>query len=397
MNIVEDFVRATEGLPSPEIHRRWIGISLVSAALSRRVWTELIDGADVVYGNMFVNLVGPPGVGKSFPMKPAKGLLEGSLPSKVALSAQKATPQGLVTDLARVFPDSPNIDRSYALWLTELMTFLNAEDAGHMANLADLWDNGKVWVALTKGDIRPDKDGHYREPESVFRPYVTILGGITPDMLQQSLSGAIGLGLSSRTIFAYSDEEIMPDYFTPRQGKNLLMEQLAQRDLPSVLQFKGRALFVPEAQQEFLTFLQSARESKGKTSAGMANYYARRGLHVAKLALVFAAARHPQRVRIEPEDLKLAAEALHQTEPAMARLLGASGSNQFLGAEETALRQLKAIGRSTLFEFEVRHALHNSIASHLIGVVLEEMIASKRLILKGGKTPSRQFGLGANA
>lgn len=392
MNAIDSFVTATSGVRSPELFRRWAGVSMISALLSRRVWTQLLDGEDPVYGNTFIALVGPPGGGKTVAMKPALRLLK-PYASNVALSPQRATAQGLVTRLSQVFPDSTMHDRSYALWLTELMTFLNEGDTGHLANLADLWDCHSDWTALIKKDIIDPEKG--KGPETIFRPYLCLLGGITPAMVQQALSQAQGLGLASRTIFVFSEEKMRPDYFRKRSAEKLGGLEF---DLDEILTMRGEITFHPAAQELFREWSEEGLAPKGVlTHQKMEDYVSRRDIHLAKVAMCVAAACHPKRLVLTSEDLNYAKELLLATEPGMAKVLGATGTNQFLAAEDAAIRQLRTLGRKTLFEFEVRRALHSSVHSHLIGLVVEELVANKRLIVSNGKAPGRQFTFGANA
>ncbi len=43
MDLIEDFVRSTSNMASPEQFRRWCAVSMVSTALTRRVWTCIED------------------------------------------------------------------------------------------------------------------------------------------------------------------------------------------------------------------------------------------------------------------------------------------------------------------------------------------------------------------
>lgn len=60
---IREFLSYTEGIPSPYIYRKWAAITALSGALERRayLWTT----KRLLFPNLFVLLVGPPGVGKS--------------------------------------------------------------------------------------------------------------------------------------------------------------------------------------------------------------------------------------------------------------------------------------------------------------------------------------------
>ena len=60
---VAGFLEYTDGIQSPEPFRRWAAICAIAGALERKVWIRSM-GAEL-YPNLYVFLVGPPGLGKS--------------------------------------------------------------------------------------------------------------------------------------------------------------------------------------------------------------------------------------------------------------------------------------------------------------------------------------------
>jgi hypothetical protein len=61
-DFITDFVAFTEDDWSPELFRRWTAISMVAAALERRVWVK--TGPRVTFPNLYTFLIGRPGAGK---------------------------------------------------------------------------------------------------------------------------------------------------------------------------------------------------------------------------------------------------------------------------------------------------------------------------------------------
>jgi hypothetical protein len=64
-NWADTFYSFTEGLPSPQLFRRWAGIALVAATLQRRTWVHPNVLMGKLYPNLFTIFVAPPGVGKT--------------------------------------------------------------------------------------------------------------------------------------------------------------------------------------------------------------------------------------------------------------------------------------------------------------------------------------------
>src|SRR5437867_4059065 len=69
---IEDFVKFTASIESPEIFRRWTAITTIAAVLEQKVWAWTND---VIYPNMYTFLVGHPGVGKSRTINEARKML----------------------------------------------------------------------------------------------------------------------------------------------------------------------------------------------------------------------------------------------------------------------------------------------------------------------------------
>lgn len=62
MDWISTFLDYTDGLPSPELFRKWAAIGTVAGALERRVWCS--TARSKLYPNLFILLVSSPGVGK---------------------------------------------------------------------------------------------------------------------------------------------------------------------------------------------------------------------------------------------------------------------------------------------------------------------------------------------
>src|SRR5882762_3010598 len=70
---IESFVEQTAGLESPEIFRKWTAISAIASAMEQKTWMTTWSP---IYPNLYVFLVGRPGVGKSRTIGQGRKLLE---------------------------------------------------------------------------------------------------------------------------------------------------------------------------------------------------------------------------------------------------------------------------------------------------------------------------------
>src|SRR6516164_1438064 len=68
---IERFIDYTSNLEAPEIWRKWSAISMIAATLEQKVWA---DTGGNLYPNLYVFLVGQPGMGKSRSIMAASNL-----------------------------------------------------------------------------------------------------------------------------------------------------------------------------------------------------------------------------------------------------------------------------------------------------------------------------------
>lgn len=74
-NFLDAFIDYAKDDICPDTYITWMGLSVLAAALERKVW--IADGPRITYPNLFLLLVGTPGVGKSQAIGKGKPLLYG--------------------------------------------------------------------------------------------------------------------------------------------------------------------------------------------------------------------------------------------------------------------------------------------------------------------------------
>ncbi len=149
MDLIEDFVRGTSNMASPVQFRRWSAICMVSASLTRRVWTCIEDDKKL-FPNIYVILVSAPGLGKTRPMDLVDDLLYPM--SWIKHSPNEVTRQRSIQDIADVFPkDKAEGMNSYLFLVREMATFMPEGDAAWLQAIADLWDCPPRYEKAIKG------------------------------------------------------------------------------------------------------------------------------------------------------------------------------------------------------------------------------------------------------
>jgi hypothetical protein len=168
----------------------------------------------------------------------------------------------------------------------ELALFLRDSDPMMLTTLTDLYDCKQKWRYTTKN----------KGKSSLQNVWLNIIGGITPSLLRQALSGgAVGGGLASRFIFvvaqgAYKD---VPLAF-PTVEEIRLYEHLVE-DLNKIQMIRGPFSFTKDALQSYVDWYQN-RHDQELSDGQFTGYNARRADHFRKLLMVVSVATSNDRI-----------------------------------------------------------------------------------------------------
>lgn len=304
--MIESFVKATNGLPSPEIFRRWTAIGVVAAALERRVWVS--SAQSVVFPNLYTLLVAPPGVGKSMAIREGQKLLENS--PGLSIAPEDVTKASLLDSLKeshRIFTVPPKHMIEYH------SMFVGADEFGVLVPAHDL-------EFLNVLNVLYDNRPHYKEtrrsrekPLIMDDPQLNLLAGTQPDYLASLLPDqAWGMGTMTRIIMVYSGTAMRPKLF----GAKLKIDMKdCQHDVDQIGQMFGEMAWTQEA-EDALTDWYDAGLKPVPEHSKLKHYNARRVLHVLKMCMISACARNNDRL-IELFDVERAKEWLLEVESLM--------------------------------------------------------------------------------
>lgn len=214
---IEGFLEYTKHTGSPEIYRKWAAVSIISAGLERKVWS--VTRGKPRYPNLYVVLVGPPGVGKTLMSAIASEFIRSLKGHHVSYSS--VTKASLIDTLNAARRDlvrpneNPSVVSFNSLYVAsnELGVLLPAYDNEFMATLTDLWD------CLPYSEKRRTKDLLVQ----IERPQLNLFAACTPSYLMSTLpEGAWDQGFTSRTIFVFSAESQYVGLFdTPENNEDL--------------------------------------------------------------------------------------------------------------------------------------------------------------------------------
>jgi hypothetical protein len=277
----------TDALPSPRIWRKWAGIFTLASAMERRMWIRTSIGN--LYPNLYVMLVGPPGVGKTIMTSQARNFLfnlcdtDPTSTSALHLAAASETHASIVDALReanrRHIGENMEMDSYNSLCVVsnELGTMLPEYNATMMSKLTDIYD-GQPY-----SERRRTKELNFVIPA----PQINFLAATTPSFLVDSLPpGAWDQGFLSRTIVVFSTEMLYRDLFAQTTVQDQLGKEL-MLDLRHIFGLYGKLTFTEDAVTAIRNWDKAGRVPL-PDHPKLLHYNTRRAAHLLKLCMVSA-------------------------------------------------------------------------------------------------------------
>lgn len=385
-NWITEFLDLTDHLPSPELFRKWTAISAIAGVLERKVWVKTMNME--LYPNLYVVLVGPPGVGKTVATSVVEEFWRGITGLHVApKSISKASLIDSLNDAKRT---KTIIDGNNSKHLTYNSLLVNAGELGvlipqydpdFMNILTDIWD-GRVYE-----ERRRAKDLHIK----IDRPQLNILAATTPSYLNQTLpEGAWDQGFLSRTFLIYSGETSLVDIF----AEDLIdpdKQQKLRIDLRAIGDLMGQFGWEPAAREALRNWHLSGGMPRPEHPK-LTHYIIRRTQQLLKLCMVASAARGEDKI-ISIEDYNVALSWLLEAEVHMEEIfkaLGAKGDGQVMEEAWHFLYKIYMATKEPVPEHRLINFLSEKLPSFSVLRVVDLM--ERRRMMTKGITASGMMG-----
>lgn len=379
-DFIDDYVRLTSKVPSPECYRLWSAITAVSGVLERKVWT--MGSAGELYPNLFTLLVGPPTSGKTNAIKFIRPLW--SRIRDLHISPSNVTKASLVDVLSRSMrtvlngTETPMIFCSLAVPCPEFGVFLTHNDLEFLSVLTEIYDAPLIYSEERRsvGFIE------------IVKPTLTILAGTQPDFLNAVMpEEAWGQGFASRLIMIYADGTPKTDLFSPNP---LELENIVKK-LTEIFSYKGEFIWSKQAIDEINAW-NRAGCPPAPTHSKLTNYNGRRPIHAMKLSMISSASRGSS-MQVTIEDFERAKDWLLAAEvnmPDVFRAMGMKSDAQVINDlhfylyrlwSSVALDKRVPIKEKVIYDF-----LHTRVPSTNISKIIE--VAEKTGYIKKGLYPT---------
>lgn len=319
---ITEYLKYTDNTESAAIFHKWSAISVIAAALRRKVWFNF--GRIQVFPNLYIVFVSEPGIArKTQAISFGEEILTEI--SGITLAADTTTVQALLDDLeeamtSHLMPNGENFTHaSLTISSGEFESFLG-----------DKRDNARMLVILT--DLFDCKKKPFKTrtrhsgSNEIPNPYLNLIAATTPESLANSLpSTAIGGGLTSRIIFIWAEGK-RRKVDVPEKPPAAIKDSLV-KDLAVISRISGGYNFSTEGREWWRDFYARFDEADPKRickDPAFRGWYSRKPLFVLKLATIFTASSNSDMV-IAPSKLDLALSYITDAERAMTRTFSAVG------------------------------------------------------------------------
>jgi hypothetical protein len=306
---------------TPDLFKKWSAISLVAGALERRVWTVVGSRGGKprnTYPNLYVFLVGAPGVGKFIVQDVQELWMEtkehGTETKAFQVAENNLTKASLIdrmVDSTRSFlplKGSPYEYNSLLVAAEEFGVFLRTYDLDFISVLNMVYNNPESYSEMRRY-------GPAREV-NISRPSLNILAGVQPSWMATVFpEEAWGMGLTSRIIMAYGTSGEPKDPFTEGLDRPLERRRLLN-NLGRLSMLYGPVPWTKVAAEK-LTAWHVSGGKPTPTHSKLEHYCRRRTLHVIKLSIVSSVSRTNRVGQIEEIDVDRAIAWLVEAERLM--------------------------------------------------------------------------------
>ena len=361
---IESFVEHASNLESAPIFRRWAAIATLGAVLEQKVWLQT---SAPLYPNLYIFLVGHPGVGKTRTVM-AAGKFYRELPEfhPAPTSMSMASLVDSLVDAKRTFINLPNPPLEYnSMFIVadELSAFMHKFDDEIIGGLTTFYDVTTPYSQRRRGnDLRI----------LIKHPQLSILSGTTPSNLIKFMpENAWDQGFTSRVIMIFSDERIISDDFFAHSARDLPSDMV--HDLSIINALCGQF----EATEDYRNAINNWRkvgQSPVPNHPKLLHYNTRRLAHLLKLSMI-ATVDKGNLLLLDKESFNRAMGWLLEAEEVMPEIFKAGGT----GADSKAMDEIyhyimaSDLKRLGVPEHKVVNFARERVPAHSVMRVLEVM------------------------
>lgn len=281
-NWIDDVLLECEHVETP---RSWLWWSLccsISAAMANNYYLVTLKGAVIYKANIYVLLLGESGLGKNFPVKLSRRLVDRADVTRVI--AGRSSIQAIIKELslAKSREHKGPISDSRGFVVNGELSTAIIKDPDSLTILTDLYDGNDNWVNLLKGS----------GAEKLKDPYITALFGSSHSHFYESVpqvnieGGYVGRNLIIEEQKRYKDTDLL-DEDDGEVDENSFPFAKFIPHIEKIAAEGGRLIPNADAKALFNSFRKSWRSKQLEDKTGFVN---RVPDHILKAAMILCCA-----------------------------------------------------------------------------------------------------------
>lgn len=354
-NWLSAYLEYTKESESPDNYHIWCALSSLSGVVRRNLFLD--QGLYILFPNLYVALVGPPGrTAKSTALYLSKQLLR-QVPS-VKLGPDSCTREQLIKSMSG---SKLNNQCAMTIYSTEFSSLIGPSGILMIQFLLDIYDCNytdpkKGWEYQTK----------HQGSDELINPFLSMLVCTTPSYLAESIpDNIVGHGFTSRMIFVHEEKERLINP-RPKEADANFARSLIE-DLRHISHISGQFKWEnEEAQKTYDDFYQALYRTIPEDHR-LEGYHWRKKIHVLKVAMLLSLANDDS-LLIRARDITMANHLLTDLEAKMARVFQSVGKYEYATDVERVGNFIRSHGHGVTADEVYRRFYH--LGSDELGRIL---------------------------
>ena len=388
VRVNDNFLSAWEEYVAPihahKVFKTWAGISLISAALTRRVWFRSTPAMPPIIPNLFVLLCGAPGSGKDNVITAVRNLLANATASMetqqgVVIAPESLSTKGLIDALADEesrltfsFKDKGKTKTAHihSLYIVngELGNFMPEYQTQLVSIINTLFNCQNTFTERVRGR-------GIGSTVKIENPHLAMLLGTQPAVFARIVPiEAFSMGFTARLIICYADNMARTPFFSEELTDSTLEGKIIS-DIRALLLLAGEY----KLDKRFKTRLNDFHmENPGAIQhSRFEDYNVRRSLHLSKLSMVCAAAESNELV-LEERHFDQALKYLTLSEKCAPALFDNLVTSN--GFQHTVEQVLHSKPQTTITHAELERKLRRTHKPQEVGQIIRSMIQAEDVV-----------------